>query len=100
MKLQARELRIGNWIQVYHKGDNAYHEVEVTGISDDGVIETTAYGTLYGDCGQMIDKCKGILLTGDWMLKFGFKTEDMADMGLYIYLDVLGDISLNFDVTI
>lgn len=63
--MKANELRLGNWVEYIN---NSGH-FQVTSI-EDGYIERGFLGT---------DQIKGIPITEEWLLKFGFRSNPYQD---------------------
>jgi len=73
--IQAKGLRKGNIIEVYHSVDG-YCEVVVNGIEENGNIQTDAYGTSFGSCDGDVKTARAIPLIEERLIKWGFKKSD------------------------
>jgi len=71
--MKAKELRIGNFI--YADGLHGGVIKTVEGIDVKGTLREENRVILFKDhpVGEFIQHCKGIPLTEEWLLKFGFK---------------------------
>jgi hypothetical protein len=87
--MTANELRIGNWVN--WDGDDHQEIALVASICKEEV------GFRCGDFG-LIENIEGILLTEDWLYKFGFKNIDKGDNDYITYTDPNHDYYLQIDV--
>jgi hypothetical protein len=69
--MKASELRLGNWVEQPNDG-----VTRVTAVLNDLQIKT--------ETGYVDKYCRPILLTEDWLLKFGFKHLPVDYEGLFM----------------
>jgi len=89
--MKGTELRIGNLIQ----WNKAILNVVMIGNETFSGIDNKGHrlNLLYDGDGIV----EGIALTEQWLIDFGFAQKDMADMGIYTYLEIHHEISLSFN---
>lgn len=71
--MEAKELRIGNWVNLYDDFNS-----EVTGLTNTKKVWCVNNPTNEG-CAWYADKINPIPLTEEWLLKFGFEEEEEQD---------------------
>lgn len=96
--MKANELRIGNIIKIGYGYPEKYTEHKIIAISPND------YGIAYDDDGDIeyiiLESCKPIPLTEEWLLKFGF---EKLNNGWYSFYSLFGDgmfYQFNYNVEI
>lgn len=87
--MKANELRIGNWI--LWNGPLIAENALISSICKEEI------GFRCGDFG-LIENIEGILLTQDWLYKFGFEQINKSSNSYIIYADQNHDYYLQIDV--
>lgn len=80
--MRAKDLRIGNWFEG-DNGDKIYYQITAKEILD-----------FYDD--PLNDYYKPIPLTEEWLLKFGFKSDDIS----WEYSKRFGNLYIMYDIKI
>lgn len=81
MRINARELRIGNLVNLCFEHKPGWFVASVTQIFDDNTINTDTED--FHLSGKQTYYFEGIPLTEEWLLKFGFVLEETANFSEY-----------------
>lgn len=83
--MKPEELRIGNWVR--HYSSWSYRQPDKGPMEEFDFQWDDSDWYAMGECTMEIDKIKPIALTMDWLLKFGFVTDDIT-YWLYDYSEI------------
>lgn len=78
--MEAKELRIGNWIRFHDKAPRPLREIQIEGIKRDRLKYRNSFESMY--C-----YVEGIPLTEEWLIKFGFEKQGMAFINFSFVVD-------------